>query len=173
MDNRKDKQTATPLNVLCAQEAQKICEELDYDLRDTADYCHNNNGHRTFEDWEKMDKYLLGVADRIRRLGKLVGVLSCYAKGGKACNGAKMREALEWCRDFMRDIYDGKEGVKFSAYDIERIDAALAEPPRNCDLYEKEDDAFRAHRYALEDYPEETSIYYEEWLFHKAKGETK
>ena len=49
-------------------------------------------------------------------------------------NAARMREALEWCRDFMRDIYDGKEGVKFSADDIERINAALSAPSRNCDL---------------------------------------
>lgn len=57
------------------------------------------------------------------------------AAGGDA---AKLREVLEWCRDFMRNIYDGKEGVKFSLDDIERIDAALAAPPRNCDKYTTE-----------------------------------
>ena len=34
-------------------------------LREKADWCHNNNGNRTFEDWERMDKWLLEIADRL------------------------------------------------------------------------------------------------------------
>lgn len=35
------------------------------DIRNKADYCHNNNGHRTSEDWERMNKWLLEIADRL------------------------------------------------------------------------------------------------------------
>lgn len=38
-------------------------------LREKADWCHNNNGNRTFEDWEAMDKWLLEIADRLEGLG--------------------------------------------------------------------------------------------------------
>lgn len=34
-------------------------------LRNKADWCHNNNGKRTFEDWEQMNKWLLEIADKI------------------------------------------------------------------------------------------------------------
>ena len=34
-------------------------------LREKADWCHNNNGNRTFEDWERMNKWLLEMADKI------------------------------------------------------------------------------------------------------------
>lgn len=34
-------------------------------LREKADWCHNNNGNRTFEDWERMNKWLLEMADRL------------------------------------------------------------------------------------------------------------
>lgn len=34
-------------------------------LREKAGWCHNNNGHKTFEDWEAMDKWLLEIADRL------------------------------------------------------------------------------------------------------------
>ena len=44
----------------------------------------------------------------------------------------------------MRDIYDGKEGVKFSADDIERINSALSAPPRNCDKFNNYGDALEA-----------------------------
>lgn len=89
-------------------------------------------------------------------------------------NGAKVRDALsDACYamfNFLKTKYGGYEEM---ANALDKAKAALAEPPRNCDLYEKEDDAFQAHRYALEDNPEETSIYYEEWLFQKAKGGVK
>ena len=34
-------------------------------LREKADWCHNNNGNRTFEDWERMNKWLLEMADML------------------------------------------------------------------------------------------------------------
>ena len=34
-------------------------------LRKKADECHNNNGHRTWEDWERIYRWLLHVADYI------------------------------------------------------------------------------------------------------------
>ena len=34
-------------------------------IRDKADWCHNNNGNRTFEDWERMNRWLLEIADRL------------------------------------------------------------------------------------------------------------
>ena len=34
-------------------------------LREKADWCLNNNGNRTFEDWERMNKWLLEIADRL------------------------------------------------------------------------------------------------------------
>ena len=35
------------------------------EIREKADWCHNNNGNRTFEDWERMNKWLLEIADRL------------------------------------------------------------------------------------------------------------
>ena len=35
------------------------------EIREKADWCHNNNGHRTWEDWDKMDRWLLEIADRL------------------------------------------------------------------------------------------------------------
>lgn len=37
-----------------------VCE-----IREKADECHNNNGNRTFEDWERMSKWLLEIAYRL------------------------------------------------------------------------------------------------------------
>ena len=34
------------------------------EIREKADWC-NNNGNRTFEDWEAMVKWLLEIADRL------------------------------------------------------------------------------------------------------------
>lgn len=34
-------------------------------IREKADYCHNNNGNRTSEDWERMSKWLLEMADML------------------------------------------------------------------------------------------------------------
>ena len=39
--------------------------EIISDIRQKADECHNNNGDRTSEDWERMTKYLLGIADEL------------------------------------------------------------------------------------------------------------
>ena len=61
-----------------------------------------------------------------------------------------------------------KPGV-LEVYEI--AGAALAAPPRNCDLYSNFDDAFEAHQRALEDYPLETHIDYDIWMFETAKGE--
>ena len=40
--------------------------DLESELRNKADECHNNNGSRTWEDWERMNSFLLAVADRIK-----------------------------------------------------------------------------------------------------------
>lgn len=73
------------------------------------------------------------------------------------CNQLKMREALEWCRGFMHNTAD----------DIERIDAALSTPPRNCDRYPTLAIALEAWR----DIDPREAGTFDDWLFAEAKGE--
>jgi hypothetical protein len=94
-----------------------------------------------------------------------------------------MREALVQCELFLGNVSRHghptlNPGDKCTACDGAdelrgMVARALSAPPRNCDLYETEDEAYRAHLKAMEDMPEETHVYYETWLFAEAKGETK
>ena len=45
--------------------------------------------------------------------------------------------------------------------------------PRNCDLYEIEDEAYKAWKKEMEYTPEKAYLDYEDWLFAEAKGEAK
>ena len=40
-------------------------DEIILALREKADYCHNNISSKTWEDWEKMDKFLCDCADSL------------------------------------------------------------------------------------------------------------
>lgn len=62
-------------------------------------------------------------------------------------NAAAMREALEKCRALAETIWQSEGGWDVSAEIAELkdiISAALAAPPRNCDIYTDIDSAFRA-----------------------------
>lgn len=61
-------------------------------------------------------------------------------------NAAKLREALMWLREIVNDWNASNEPIQYCQYSaaIDKIDSALAAPPRNCDLYQTERDARNA-----------------------------
>jgi hypothetical protein len=99
---------------------------------------------------------LLNFADRIeaahKREREAVG------------NVTKMREALETISKC--DI--SKEEDCYTIYRV--CEAALSAPPRNCDLYKSEPEAYQAYLTAMKNATKKTYVYFEPWLFAEAKG---
>ena len=93
------------------------------------------------------------------------------------CNQFKMREALLKSRKAMdemsRSIFQGwiEDGLAEVMGEAQRdISSALAEPLRNCDLYETENEALKAFHAT---YHLSTYYLYVKWLFAEAKGDAK
>lgn len=115
------------------------------------------------------------LADRIE---------AAYKQTVTDCNQSKMREALRYLRDASREfhhlILNSKHNEICDKYKyapsakisdaIANANAALSEPPRNCDLYDSEEDAWNAY---LELHPnaECPNDEYEMWLFDPAEME--
>ncbi len=113
---------------------------------------------------------MLELANRIEAAHKSEAV-----KYRHALNAAKMREALEAISDKYRkwlyaiDLRNAED--VFEECD-KLADEALSNPPRNCDLYKTEEEAWEAFCDAHPD-AECPSDIYEMWLFDQAKGEIK
>lgn len=80
-------------------------------------------------------------------------------------NAAKMYEALKTISKC--DI--SKEEDCYTLYRV--CEAALSAPQRNCDLYKSEPEAYQAYLTAMKNATKKTYVYFEPWLFEKAKGE--
>lgn len=59
-----------------ANDAISRCEKLESDFRNKGDYCHNNIGSKTYEDWERMDKFLLNAANEMKKICMCVKFLA-------------------------------------------------------------------------------------------------
>ncbi len=83
-------------------------------------------------------------------------------------NAAAMREAIL----AIKSVNDGRphDAAGYEINDI--IEEALAEPPRNCDMFAKWHEAWDAFRaeYGGPTDPGETAYYFGVWLFAQAKG---
>lgn len=119
-------------------------------------------------------------ADRIEAAVKREREATCK-ESLQVGNAAEMREAMVKCRELAETIWQSEGGWDVSSEIAElkdTIDAALSEPPRNCDKCLTPKDAMLAH---LEEVYEGEKIEFGDyewcvfviWLFDKAKGETK
>lgn len=92
-------------------------------------------------------------------------------KHKEVSNVARMRKALEFTLSHLDEDEYSPDPV------IEKIlsetNAALYAPPRNCDLYETEEEAYRAYRNCMANRNAKEYQYFEPWLFSEAKGEAK
>ena len=157
-DNHGETNRAAPLELLVLNEAVAICEKLESAFRHKGDECHNNNGVRTKEDWERMDKFLVASADDIRKVKQDVKNLVAFYprhESKKACmsndavfgNVAAMREALvsmvesetegsmdrdDLCGRCLDKMWDSckHDGSCW----VDKVINALSVPPRNCDV---------------------------------------
>lgn len=97
------------------------------------------------------------------------------------CNQLKLREALLKSRKAMDEmsmsIFRG--WIEDSLADVageaqKAISSALSAPPRNCDLYATEAEAYRGwERYYNSIDPKDGYLDFEDWLFAKAEGDVK
>ena len=65
-----------PVMLQTARAAIVSCEKLESDFRNKGDYCHNNIGAKTHEDWERMDKFLLDAADEMKKIRRCMKFLA-------------------------------------------------------------------------------------------------
>lgn len=100
-------------------------------------------------------------ADRIEAARKREREATCQ-ESLQVGNAAKMREALKAVYECAKD---GVLTIRESAF--EKVVSALAEPPRNCDLYETENETLKVFHAT---YPISTYYLYVKWLFAEAKG---
>lgn len=89
-------------------------------------------------------------------------------------NVAKTREALVQARRVLHcaivaGILKGEDANEA----LNVVTAALSAPPRNCDLYATDKEAYQAYLKIMEDTPEEAQSYFESWLFAEARGDAK
>lgn len=104
------------------------------------------------------------------------------------CNQLKMREtvaetekSIDKAISILEQIPEtcGFAGILEDACDVlcdlkeEFVKPALAEPPRNCDLYKSEPEAYQAYLIAMRNATKKTYVYFEKWLFAEAKGDAK
>lgn len=95
------------------------------------------------------------------------------------CNQFKIRESLEVAHRTLKLVYEN--AVEFIQPHLadeiihvgSAIEAALSAPARNCDFYETESEAYQAYLTAMKNETAKTYVYFEPWLFEKAKGEAK
>lgn len=81
-------------------------------------------------------------------------------------NVAAMREALECVRDWL-EVHNAYVDTE---REIAKLNAALSAPPRNCDIYQKDEVRFAYHLHG--DWLM-TMQAFADWLFDEAKGEMK
>lgn len=90
------------------------------------------------------------------------------------CNGLKMREAIYGIKNnansALTALSIGNCPSSFLWDIVRKCEAALSAPPRNCDLYPKDEVrlAYHLHGDGLM-----TMQAFADWLFEQAKGETK
>lgn len=99
------------------------------------------------------------------------------------CNQFKMREALELARLYISlcpeeqsraYVKNGQIEMLYVTDVLKVISAALAEPPRNCDLYASRCDAWVAFRKKNQQaWYEDLHLNFPDWLFAEAKGVIK
>jgi hypothetical protein len=140
--------------------------------------------------FEYINDFLNGYADRIEAATKAFEAdrdnwrEQAFAEASRAnaatCkeslqvgNAAKMREALEKVVEIAKREWNAFRETS-AMYEMHEIcTAALAAPPRNCDLYKTEPEAYQAYLTAMKNKTKKTYVYFEPWLFEEAKGEAK
>jgi hypothetical protein len=96
-------------------------------------------------------------------------------KSSQVGNVAKMRDVLRKMREFMDDVNHQQNPLEYGQYcwAVDIIDTALSAPPRNCDLYATEVEAYRGwERYYNSIDKKDGYLDYEDWLFAKSKPAT-
>lgn len=93
--------------------------QLTKELRRKGDWCHNNIGSKTWEDWESMDKFLVSVADRIEQ-----SVANCDGLANKAKARAVLEAVKRHLDGYVTDVRELRK----------MVEKVLEEPPRNCDV---------------------------------------
>jgi DNA invertase Pin-like site-specific DNA recombinase len=106
----------------------------------------------------------------------------------KRTMSSKLREAVESLLDLLDDEAITEEILLIARENrchreslhidkklevLRKAKAALAAPPRNCDLYKSEPEAYQAYLTAMKNATRKTYVYFEPWLFAEAKGEAK
>lgn len=87
------------------------------------------------------------------------------------CNQLMMREALGKINCI---VWDKRRHTKEETEAHRLATEALTQPPRNCDLYATEAEAYRGwERYYNSIDPKDGYLDFEDWLFAETKGEMK
>ena len=129
---------------------------------------------REIEDAERRGNHAAtkAICETIEKVGPLYDAESVG-------NAAKLREALTKCyqlaygweaneREGIAGVEPGAKDSAETLLDIQQITtAALATPPRNCDLYADEQSAWEAFSEKRQG-PDSSTEEYEQWLFEKA-----
>ena len=138
--------------------------QLTKELRRKGDWCHNNIGSKTWEDWESMDKFLVSVADRIEQ-----SVANCDGLANKAKARAVLEAVKRHLDGYVTDVRELRK----------MVEKVLEEPPRNCDKYPNSHEAEMEYcRYlrelGLKNIKNDEPVHameMHEWLYAKAKNE--
>ena len=129
-NNHGETNRVVPLELLVLNEAVVICEKLESAFRHKGDECHNNQGSRTCEDWERMDKFLVASANDIRKVKQDVKNLvafyprheskECSQKHkGKWENGSGYEYEYAYCSECGRMQWTGWDTHKQAEEEIE------------------------------------------------------
>jgi len=97
--NNPSQKSAYPVVLQAAKAALASCKKLESDFRNTGDFCHNNIGAKTYEDWENMDKFLLNAADEMGKMRKCVELLVTVSSRQKLRNcdvGTEQEQFERW-----------------------------------------------------------------------------
>lgn len=123
-----------------------------------------------------LDVYFAELADRLEAATKL--------ERDAIGNSAKLRKALELALSLI-DLEEGCSSKAISQADIDTIKSALAEPARNCDVYDNPYDAAdawpenercagrRFHNQSCDGCGYSPARCVSRWLYEKAKGEVQ
>ncbi len=126
-------------------ERQETVGDIVAEIGEMSDWCHNNIGSKTWEDWEKMHEWLLDIRRRFETavLRKAIELSKRFVPG----NAAAMREACANIAEYARSARCHTEDahVLYFIYGIEGwARSALSAPARNCDLYKTAREAEKA-----------------------------
>lgn len=87
------------------------------------------------------------------------------------CNQLATRKAMEEIKAIIKVWNRALVSTKRTIDTIDEIATQVLEtPPRNCDLYATEDEAWNAYLNVMEGTPEDKQVFFETWLFNKLKG---